>query len=150
MARKSGSRLPKRKEEFTYRGLKVEELKKLSTDELMALLPARQRRRLKRGLTKDHRRLLSRVKDRDVVRTHLRDMIVLPEMVGKTIEIYNGKMFNRVEIMPEMVGHYFGEYSLTRGRVSHGSAGVGATRSSKFVPLKRGVNFGTTEIFHHP
>ena len=136
MARKSGSRLPKRKEEFTYRGLKVEELNKLNMDELMELLPARQRRRLKRGLTKDHRRLLSRVKDRDVVRTHLRDMIVLPEMVGKTIEIYNGKTFNRVEIMPEMVGHYLGEYSLTRGRVSHGSAGVGATRSSKFVPLK--------------
>ncbi len=136
MARKSGSRLPKRKEEFTYRGLKVEELNKLNMDELMALLPARQRRRLKRGLTKDHRRLLSRVKDRDVVRTHLRDMIVLPEMVGKTIEIYNGKTFNRVEIMPEMVGHYLGEYSLTRSRVSHGSAGVGATRSSKFVPLK--------------
>jgi len=136
LARKSGSRLPKRKEEFTYRGLKVEELNKLNMDELMALLPARQRRRLKRGLTKDHRRLLSRVKDRDVVRTHLRDMIVLPEMVGKTIEIYNGKTFNRVEIMPEMVGHYLGEYSLTRGRVSHGSAGVGATRSSKFVPLK--------------
>ncbi|MGC9514903.1 30S ribosomal protein S19 [Methanocrinis sp.] len=136
MARKSGSRLPKRKEEFTYRGLKVEELKKLNTDELLDLLPSRQRRRLKRGLTKDHRRLLSRVKDRDVVRTHLRDMIVLPEMVGKTIEIYNGKTFNRVEIMPEMVGHYLGEYSLTRSRVSHGSAGVGATRSSKFVPLK--------------
>lgn len=136
MARKSGSRLPKRKEEFTYRGLKVEELTKLNMDEMMALLPARQRRRLKRGLTKDHRRLLSRVKDRDVVRTHLRDMIVLPEMVGKTIEIYNGKTFNRVEIIPEMVGHYLGEYSLTRARVSHGSAGVGATRSSKFVPLK--------------
>ena len=136
MARKSGSRLPKRKEEFTYRGLKVEELKKLNMDEMMALLPSRQRRRLKRGLTKDHRRLLSRVKDRDVVRTHLRDMIVLPEMVGKTIEIYNGKTFTRVEIIPEMVGHYLGEYSLTRSRVSHGSAGVGATRSSKFVPLK--------------
>jgi small subunit ribosomal protein S19 len=136
LARKSGSRLPKRKEEFTYRGLKAEELKKLNMDELMELLPSRQRRRLKRGLTKDHRRLLSRVKDRDVVRTHLRDMIVLPEMVGKTIEIYNGKTFNRVEIIPEMVGHYLGEYSLTRGRVSHGSAGVGATRSSKFVPLK--------------
>jgi len=136
LARKSGSRLPKRKEEFTYRGLKVEELTKLNIDEVMALLPARQRRRLKRGLTKDHRRLLSRVKDREVVRTHLRDMIVLPEMVGKTIEIYNGKTFNRVEIIPEMVGHYLGEYSLTRARVSHGSAGVGATRSSKFVPLK--------------
>jgi len=136
LARKSGSRLPKRKEEFTYRGLKAEELKKLNMDELMELLPSRQRRRLKRGLTKDHRRLLSKVKDRDVVRTHLRDMIVLPEMVGKTIEIYNGKTFNQVEIIPEMVGHYLGEYSLTRGRVSHGSAGVGATRSSKFVPLK--------------
>lgn len=136
MARKSGSRLPKRKEEFTYRGLKAEELKKLNMDELLELLPSRQRRRLKRGLTKDHKRLLSRVKDRDMVRTHLRDMIVLPEMVGKTIEIYNGKTFNRVEIMPEMVGHYLGEYSLTRSRVSHGSAGVGATRSSKFVPLK--------------
>ncbi|HPJ84669.1 MAG TPA: 30S ribosomal protein S19 [Methanothrix sp.] len=136
MARKSGSRLPKRKEEFTYRGLKIEELNKLSADELLPLLPARQRRRLNRGLTKDHKRLLSRVKDRDVVRTHLRDMIVLPEMVGKTIEIYNGKAFNRVEIMPEMVGHYLGEYSLTRARVTHGSAGVGATRSSKFVPLK--------------
>ena len=136
MARKSGSRLPKRKEEFTYRGLKTEDLNKLSTEEFMELLPSRQRRRLKRGLTKDHKRLLSRVKDREVVRTHLRDMIVLPEMVGKTIEIYNGKAFNRVEIIPEMVGHYLGEYSLTRGRVSHGSAGVGATRSSKFVPLK--------------
>ncbi|HNR59074.1 MAG: 30S ribosomal protein S19 [Methanothrix sp.] len=136
MARKSGSRLPKRKEEFTYRGLKTEELNKLSTDEFMELLPSRQRRRLKRGLTKDHKRLLSRVKDREVVRTHLRDMIILPEMVGKTIEIYNGKAFNRVEIMPEMVGHYLGEYSLTRARVTHGSAGVGATRSSKFVPLK--------------
>jgi small subunit ribosomal protein S19 len=136
LARKSGSRLPKRKEEFTYRGLKTEDLNKLSTEEFMELLPSRQRRRLKRGLTKDHKRLLSRVKDREVVRTHLRDMIVLPEMVGKTIEIYNGKAFNRVEIIPEMVGHYLGEYSLTRGRVSHGSAGVGATRSSKFVPLK--------------
>ena len=136
MARKSGSRLPKRKEEFTYRGLKTEELNKLSTGEFMELLPSRQRRRLKRGLTKDHKRLLSRVKDREVVRTHLRDMIILPEMVGKTIEIYNGKAFNRVEIMPEMVGHYLGEYSLTRARVTHGSAGVGATRSSKFVPLK--------------
>jgi small subunit ribosomal protein S19 len=136
LARKSGSRLPKRKEEFTYRGLKVEELKELSQEEFLGLLPARQRRRLKRGLTKDHRRLLSKVKAKDVVRTHLRDMIVLPEMVGKTIEIYNGKAFNRVEIIPEMVGHYLGEYSLTRGRVSHGSAGVGATRSSKFVPLK--------------
>ena len=136
MARKSGSRLPKRKEEFTYRGQKVDDLKKLSLDEFAELLPARQRRTLRRGLSKDDKKLLSSIKRKDSVRTHLRDMIILPEMVGKTIEVYNGKVFNRIEIMPEMLGHYLGEYSLTRTRVNHGSAGVGATRSSRYVPLK--------------
>ncbi|MHC1631366.1 MAG: 30S ribosomal protein S19 [Methanotrichaceae archaeon] len=136
MAKKSGSRLPKRKEEFTYRGRKIDELKKLSPDELVELLPARQRRSLKRGLSKDKKKLMARIKKNDQVKTHLRDMMILPEMVEKTIEIYNGKVFNRVEIMPEMIGHYLGEYSLTRVRVNHGSAGVGATRSSRFVPLK--------------
>jgi len=136
LARKSGSRLPKRKEEFTYRGQKVDDLKKLSLDEFAELLPARQRRTLRRGLSKDDKKLLSSIKRKDSVRTHLRDMIILPEMVGKTIEVYNGKVFNRIEIMPEMLGHYLGEYSLTRTRVNHGSAGVGATRSSRYVPLK--------------
>ena len=56
--------------------------------------------------------------------------------MGKNLEIYNGKSFEKVEVMPEMVGHYFGEFALTRGRVQHGAAGVGATRSSKYVPLK--------------
>ncbi len=136
MAKKSGSKLPRRKEEFTYQGQKIEDLKKLSLNELADILPARQRRKIKRGLSKDHRKLLAKMKTKDVVRTHLRDMIVLPDMVGKTVEIHSGKVFNRVTIMPEMVGHYFGEYAMTRGRVNHGSAGVGATRSSKYVPLK--------------
>ncbi len=136
MAKKSGSKLPRRKEEFTYRGQKIDDLKKLSLNELADILPARQRRKIKRGLSKDHRKLLAKMKTKDVVRTHLRDMIVLPDMVGKTVEIHSGKVFNRVTIMPEMVGHYFGEYAMTRGRVNHGSAGVGATRSSKYVPLK--------------
>ncbi|TRZ68995.1 MAG: 30S ribosomal protein S19 [Methanothrix sp.] len=136
MAKKSGSKLPRRKEEFTYRGQKIEDLKKLSLNELADILPARQRRKIKRGLSKDHRKLLAKMNKKDVVRTHLRDMIVLPDMVGKTVEIHSGKVFNRVTIMPEMVGHYFGEYAMTRGRVNHGSAGVGATRSSKYVPLK--------------
>lgn len=136
MAKKSGSRLPKRKEEFTYRGYKVDDLKNMSLEELAELLPARQRRTLKRGLSQDHKKIMASIKKKDHVRTHDRDMIVLPEMVGKTIEIYNGKVFNRVDIMPEMIGHYLGEYSLTRARVNHGSAGVGATRSSRYVPLK--------------
>jgi small subunit ribosomal protein S19 len=63
-------------------------------------------------------------------------MIIMPEMVGLNLEIHNGKQFEKVEVIPEMLGHYFGEYSLTRKRVAHGSAGVGATKSSKFVPLK--------------
>ena len=136
MAKKAGSKLPKRKEEFTYRGHKVADLAKLSIDEIAELFPARQRRSIKRGFSKEHKKLLANLKASDSVRTHLRDMIVLPEMVGKSIEIYNGKSFENVEVMTEMVGHYFGEFSLTRAKVMHGSAGVGATRSSKFVPLK--------------
>lgn len=136
MAKKTGSRLPKKKEEFLFRGQKAADLAKLSIEELAELLPARQRRTIKRGFSKEHKKLLANIKAGDSVRTHLRDMIVLPEMVGKNIEVYNGKSFEKVEIMPEMIGHYFGEYALTRARVTHGSAGVGATRSSKFVPLK--------------
>jgi len=63
-------------------------------------------------------------------------MIVMPEMIGKTILIHNGKEFQKVEIQPEAVFHYLGEFALTRKRVSYGSVGIGATRSSKYVPLK--------------
>jgi len=122
--------------EFTYRGKKVADLAKMSQDELAQLLPARQRRKIKRGLSKEHKKFQASIKGMELIRTHLRDMIVFPDMVGKQVEIYNGRKYERVEIMPEMIGHYLGEYSLTRSRVSHGSAGVGATRSSKFVPLK--------------
>lgn len=136
MAKKAGSKLPKRKEEFLYRGRKISDLAKLSIDELAELLPARQRRSIKRGVSKEHKKLLANIRGQESVRTHLRDMIILPEMVGKSLEIYNGKSFEKVDVMPEMVGHFFGEFALTRGRVQHGAAGVGATRSSKFVPLK--------------
>jgi small subunit ribosomal protein S19 len=136
LAKKSGSKLPKRKEEFLYRGRKISDLAKLSIEELAGLFPARQRRTIKRGLSKDHKKLLADIRKKDSIRTHIRDMIVLPEMVGKKIEVHNGKAFENVEIMPEMVGHYLGEFALTRGRVQHGAAGVGATRSSKYVPLK--------------
>ena len=136
MAKKAGSKLPKRKEEFLYRGRKVADLAKLSIEELAGLLPARQRRSIKRGLVKDNKNLLTSLKNKDSVRTHIRNMIIMPDMVGKSLEIYNGKSFEKVEVMPEMIGHFFGEFSLTRGRVQHGAAGVGATRSSKYVPLK--------------
>jgi small subunit ribosomal protein S19 len=136
LAKKAGSKLPKRKEEFLYRGRKVADLAKMSVEELAGLLPARQRRTIKRGLVKDNKKLMTSLKNKDSVRTHIRNMIVMPDMVGKNLEIYNGKSFEKVEVMPEMIGHFFGEFSLTRGRVQHGAAGVGATRSSKYVPLK--------------
>lgn len=137
MAKKSTSRLPKRKGEFTYRGLTVEQLQQLSFEEFVELLPAKERRSIRRGLSDHQKDILQQFRDgKESVRTHYRNMIIYPEMVGKTIEVYNGKTFVSTEIMPEMIGHRFGEYSPTRNRVSHGSAGVGATRSSKFVPLK--------------
>lgn len=76
------------------------------------------------------------MKEKNNVRTHLRDMIILPSMVGRTVKIHNGKEFISVEIQPDMIGHYLGEFALTRKEVKHGSAGLGATRSSKFIPLK--------------
>ena len=136
MAKKAGSKLPKRKEEFLYRGRKMADLAKLSIEELAGLFPARQRRSIKRGLAKENKKLLANLKNKDSVRTHIRNMLILPDMVGKSIEIYNGKSFEKVEVMPEMIGHFFGEFALTIGRVQHGAAGVGATRSSKYVPLK--------------
>lgn len=137
MARKESSKIPKRKGEFTYRGKTIEELKKLSHDDFALLVPARQRRTIQRGFSEEHKKLLHKVKIKDPnIRTHLRDMIVLPEMIGLKISIHSGKEFVPIEIIPEMMGHYFGEFVLTRKKVSHGAAGIGATRSSKFIPLK--------------
>jgi len=70
------------------------------------------------------------------VKTHLRDMVVVPEMIGSVIGIYNGKIFNTVEIKPEMTGHYLGEFSISYKPVKHGRPGIGATHSSRFIPLK--------------
>jgi ribosomal protein uS19 len=70
------------------------------------------------------------------VRTHTRNAIIVPEMIGSVVGIYNGKTFNQVEIRPDMVGHYLGEFSITYKPIRHGKAGIGATNSSRFIPLK--------------
>jgi small subunit ribosomal protein S19 len=132
-----------REGEFTYRGHTLDELQEMSLEEVAELLPARQRRSIERGLTEEKRKLLEEARERgeeetanDPIRTHLRDMPVLPAFVNKTFSVHNGQGFERVEIRPEMLGHYLGEFQLTRQSVEHGQAGIGATRSSKFVPLK--------------
>jgi small subunit ribosomal protein S19 len=132
-----------REGEFTYRGHTLEELQELELDEVAELLPARQRRSIRRGLSEQKEQLIETARDRDEegtandpIRTHLRDMPVLPTFVGLTFAVYDGHEFERVRVEPEMLGHYLGEFVLTRTSVEHGQAGIGATRSSKFVPLK--------------
>jgi len=132
-----------REGEFTYRGHTLDELQAMELDEVAELLPARQRRTILRGLSEEHQKLLDKTSGKDKeetannpIRTHLRDMPVLPEFVGLTFAVYTGQSFERVQIEPEMIGHYLGEFQLTRNSVEHGQAGIGATRSSKFVPLK--------------
>lgn len=128
-----------KKKEFSFHGHDVEELKNLSMEELLPLLPSRMRRSLTRGLTVRQNKLLEDIEKAqpgDNIRTHCRDMIVLPNFIDHTINVYNGKEFQRVDIQPNMVGHYLGEFALTRNKVKHTGPGVGATRSSKFMPLK--------------
>ncbi len=124
------------KKGFTFRGKTLEELQQLSLNELSDLFPSDERRRIKR-LSDDEKSVLEKIKtSKKPVKTHLRSLIVLPFMVGKTIQVYNGKEFIAVTIIEEMIGHRFGEYSLTRKRVGHSAPGVGATRSSANVSVK--------------
>ncbi|MBI2651644.1 30S ribosomal protein S19 [Candidatus Woesearchaeota archaeon] len=124
------------KKEFSYRGKTIEELKQLSINELAQLMPARQRRSLKRGLTEQQKILLNGLKHENDVKTHCRDMIILPEMVGKNIKVYNGKEFVQIAIVAEMISHCLGEFALTRKKVQHSAPGIGATKSSAALSVK--------------
>jgi small subunit ribosomal protein S19 len=124
--------------EFLYRGMNIARLKTLSVDEFVKLLPSRQRRSYKRGLSHEAETLLKdlRADANSIPKTHARGVIILPEMVGRKIAVYNGKEFAYVTVEPEMVGHMLGEYALTRKGVKHSAAGIGATRSTKFISVK--------------
>lgn len=126
--------------EFKYRGHSLEGLQSMSLENLLSILPARQRRSLTRGITDGKRKLIEEIKNaknlKNPIKTHIRDLIILPYMVGVTIHVHNGKDFTPVEIKPEMIGHFLGEYVMTNKRVVHGAPGVGSSRSSLYVPLK--------------
>eukprot|EP00899_Mesostigma_viride_P015420 jgi/Mesvir1/2387/Mv22135-RA.1 len=131
---------------FTFRGVDLDSLLDMGTDELVQLFHARARRRFQRGLKRKPLALIKKLRKAkreaasgekpDPVRTHLRDMIIVPEMIGSVIGVYNGKTFNQVEIKPEMVGYYLAEFSISYKPVKHGRPGIGATHSSRFIPLK--------------
>jgi len=128
--------------QFTYRGLSQKELEGLPLEKLLELFPARARRSLTRGINDNKRKLIGEIKAtkegklKTPINTHLRDLIILPFMIGTTVNVYSGKEFVPVTITSEMVSHYLGEYVITNKRVSHGAPGVGSSRSSLYVPLK--------------
>lgn len=133
------------KKEFTYRGYTMEELSQMelwpsegSENSIIELLPSRARRSIGRGMSVENEHFLDRVRRNSskTVRTHRRDMPILPEFVGRRIAIHNGQHFIELDVKPEMIGHYLGEFALSRKNVAHSGPGVGATRSSKHVALK--------------
>ena len=131
--------------EFMYRGHSLDSLVAMSMDEFITLLPSRQRRSLLSGLTPEQRIFLEKLraaqeavkKGKEVtLKTHVRDMIILPEMIGVKVMVHNGKEFVPLEIKPEMIGHLLGEFAISNKPVRHGTPGIGASRSSMYVPLK--------------
>ncbi len=135
--KKKGAIAARRKKEFTFRGFTLDQLQKMTLDEVLPLLPARARRSYSRGLNPEEQAFIDRLmKDDGVVRTHRRAIVILPSFVGKKVAVYTGKEFKEIEIKAEMIGHYLGEFALTRNSVKHSGPGVGATKSSKFMPLK--------------
>jgi small subunit ribosomal protein S19 len=128
-----------KRKDFTYRGKTVDELKKLGVREFAKYLRARQRRNVLRQFQKIED-FVSKAKIKTernkVVKTHQRDLVVVPGMVNMKIHVHNGKTFFPVDITGEMLGHQLGEFALTRGKVKHGKSGVGATKGTKFKAKK--------------
>jgi len=123
---------------FEFRGKSIEEIRELNLEDFSMMLKSRQRRSLKRGMTDKQKKLLEKIRKnpKKFHRTMCREMVILPEMVGVRIGVHSGKEYVALDIKPEMLGHRLGEFVMTRKVVKHSAPGFGATRSSKFVPLK--------------
>ncbi len=125
------------KKEFTFKGKTIEELEKMSLNELSQLLTSRQRRKIKKGFTEQQKILLKKLRsNKKNIETHCRDMLILPEMIGKTIKVHQGKEFIPIVIEADMIGCYLGEFALARKKVAHSAPGIGATRSSASLSVK--------------
>lgn len=125
------------RKEFTFKGKTIDELKTMGLNEMSQLFTARQRRSIKRGFTEQQKILLKKLRSQEKnIETHCRDMIILPEMVGATIKVHQGREFTPVIIGSDMIGHCLGEFVLTRKKVQHSAPGIGATRSSASLSVK--------------
>ena len=123
---------------FTYRGKDWEEMKNVSLEDFRKMITSRERRSLKRGFTENQKKFLKEVIEdpKKVHKTRCRELIIIPQIVGTKVAVHNGKEYVTIDVKPEMVGHRLGEYAHTRKKVEHSAPGFGATKSSKFVPLK--------------
>ncbi|EGG20901.1 40S ribosomal protein S15 [Cavenderia fasciculata] len=132
---------------FTYGGITLESLLDLKEDQLSKILRSNARRKIRRQTPIKHLNVIKKCRKTKAavtevgekpktVKTHCRTMLIVPEMIGSVIAVYNGKQYNQLEVKPEMVGHMTGEFSLSYKTVSHGRPGIGATHSSRFIPLK--------------
>ena len=128
--------------EFLFRGKTVEELKKMEDKDLILLLKSRVRRALKRGFTAQQKKFILKLDQKlkgtykKNLKTHCRELIILPKMIGLEIHVHNGKGFTPLLVMPEMIGHRLGEFAATRSMVKHNAPGVGATKSSTAIQAK--------------
>jgi len=128
-----------RKKEFTYKGKTIEELKNLDVREFAKFLKSRQRRTILRNFQEVEdfiNRSIVKLGKNKPIKTHKRDLIVVPKMVGWRIFIYNGNKFVPAQITGEMLGHKFGEFAPTRAKIKHSKAGVGATKGTKHKAKK--------------
>lgn len=120
--------------EIKYRGQSLETLKRMDVRESAKYLPSRSRRTVLRKfdlIEKFIKNCEEKEMRKKKIRTHFRDMIIVPRLVGKTISVHSGKEFKEVQITTEMIGHRLGEFVMTRGRVAHSAAGIGATKGSR-------------------
>lgn len=126
---------------FSFRGKSLEELQKLSVEDYSKLITARQRRALKR-MGVSYRQLLGKIEKvkkqgaAKLIKTQVREAVILPSWVGMKFGIYDGKEFKEVLITPEMLGHRLGEFAFSTKRVVHSAPGIRATRGSKFLAVK--------------
>lgn len=130
MAKEMSIKMRERK----FCGLSVEQLKEMSLKDFSNYIPARSRRSVLRHpelIEKFLKSAEEKISRKKRIRTHLRDLIIVPKMVGMNIQVYSGKSFEEILIEVEMMGHRLGEFALTRQKVNHSAAGIGATRGSR-------------------
>ena len=125
------------KKDFSFKGKTLQELKEMSIEQFAKLCNSRAKRSLQRGFDKHMLKKISKAKSEKPIKTHKRDIVVIPLMVGLMFAVHKGNSFETIEIKPQMLGHYLGEFALTRKRLIHGKAGIGATRSSTAISARK-------------